>query len=925
MKMNKNQKQLINHVMVNIDPGSVINEEGILKQVNFFSKLFPVSEREEGEVIKVLHTRLAIRMDRGAYVTEKNHISWYYSAKKKLTTQFWDRYRTFLIKDKEFAPEVVNSLDASTDEMMDLLGNPSADVDFHRKGLIIGDIQSGKTATYTALINKAADAGYRIIILLTGTVEKLRKQTQGRLDEGFVGLDSTAFIQDRGNVFMGVGNINPSISAWAVTSTTSDFNKSTAEKLSGQLSTINTPVLFVLKKNKSILEKLEQWLKLYNANQVSNTCPLPMLLIDDECDNASVNIKTEDAPAAINTCIRKLLKLFSKANYVGFTATPFANIFIDPESEHEMLHDDLYPKDFIYALEAPSNYVGARGVFSDDGAYSYMLKSNDDCEDYLPEKHPKDFIPPELPTSLKQAIASFFIANAVRDLRGDTISHRTMLINVSRFVAVHEEIRKAVDNYVRDLQRDIKNYHLIGNKALEYETFLFIKSVFDEHFRVIASFEFRWEEIQLSLHKAVAAIVVKTLNGKNATSNLNYDENKEEGLRLIVIGGTILSRGLTLEGLCTSYFYRNSRMYDTLMQMGRWFGYRDGYRDICQIWMSENAISWYKYISDASDELRREVTRMKDQNKTPKDFGLRVRSDIILLLVTARNRMRSAIDYTWTISLNGKMVETPYLNLDKEKLDINLKHTENWIKSLAKDGYVLKTDNEFALKHPQIKNVPKNYICEFIRPFKSHYLNMDFQTESLVASINDIDDGSVDNWDVVVAGGKGKVENFCGQEIGYVTRGFAIKLATGAMQISGKNSRLGDKNYAKGGLSKHQVEQIEEAEREYQQKTGQSDTFSQDTYFNSGLKRNPLLVIYPIELKLDKIKNSKVDLEENNIMEIARKIPVPVVGLSIGIPKIDGKETKIFKYKITKIKAKEMMEFLGADEDYGVEPDETYN
>lgn len=924
--MNRNQKQLIIHVMIGMDPETVINEESILKQVKLFSTLFPVTEPEENEVIALLHTRLAIRMDRGACVTEKNHVSWYYSAKKDLQTQFWDRYRQFLIKNKEFAPDVVNSLDASTDEMMDLLGNPSLDADFHRKGLVIGDIQSGKTATYTALINKAADAGYRIIILLTGTIEKLRKQTQGRLDEGFVGLDSTAFIQDRNNVLVGVGNIDSSISGWAVTSTTSDFNKSTAEKLSGQLSGIKSPVLFVLKKNKSILEKLEQWLKLYNANQVSKTCPLPMLLIDDEADSASVNTRTEDDPTIINANIRKLLKLFSKANYVGFTATPFANIFIDPESEHEMLHDDLFPKDFIYALEAPSNYIGARSVFSDEGAHSHMLKSNDDCEDYLPEKHHKDFIPSELPASLKQAISSFFIANAVRDLRGDTKCHRSMLINVSRFIAVHEEIRKAVDIYVRDLQREIKNYHLIGEKALEYDAFSFVKSVFDEHFRVINGFDFTWEQIQLSLHKSIASIIVKTVNGKNASSNLNYDENKEEGLRLIAIGGFSLSRGLTLEGLSTSYFFRNSKMYDTLMQMGRWFGYRDGYQDICQIWMSENAISWYKYISVASDELRREVVRMKEQNKTPKDFGLRVRSDIITLLVTARNRMRSAEDYTWTISLNGKMVETPYLHVNKEILEGNLQHTENWIKVLAKDGYILDMDGGLALKHPQIKNVPKKYICEYISSFKSHYLNMDFQTDNLVASINEINDGLVDNWDIVIAEGKGEISNFCGKNIGYVTRGFAVKLEAGAIQISGKNSRLGDKNYAKGGLTKQQVEEIENAEKEYQNKTGRQDTFSQDTYFSSGIKRNPLIVIYPVELSLGKIKNSDFEKEQNSqIMEIASKIPVPVVGLSIGIPKIDGKENKIFKYKINKIKAKEIYEFLGSDDNYEEDAGETLN
>ncbi|MDO8554660.1 MAG: hypothetical protein Q7S22_07675, partial [Candidatus Micrarchaeota archaeon] len=245
--------------MISFEPGETITEDAIANYVNVFSNMYPVSGIEKAEVLKALHSRLAIRMDRGSFVKEKDHIAWYYSAKKDLKTNFWERYVSYLKTDIGFSNEVVNVLDASTDAMMDLLGNPAPDINFQRRGLVIGDVQSGKTATYTALINKAADAGYRIIIVLTGTIEKLRKQTQSRLDEGFIGLNSTAFINDRNNVLVGVGNIDPSISGWAVTSTTSDFKKSIAENLSGRLATIEVPVLFVLKKNKSVLVKLEQW------------------------------------------------------------------------------------------------------------------------------------------------------------------------------------------------------------------------------------------------------------------------------------------------------------------------------------------------------------------------------------------------------------------------------------------------------------------------------------------------------------------------------------------------------------------------------------------------------------------------------------------------------------------------------------------
>ncbi len=646
--MTHNQEAIISHVLMQIKPDTIVDEATIKGYINVFKLLNPITGDEEEEIIRELHAKLSVRMDRGACIKEKDHISWYYSAKKDISPTFWDRYRTYLVKNEGFNRDVINALDSSTDEMMDLLGNPNSSMDFSRCGLVIGDVQSGKTSTYTALINKAADADYKIIILLTGTIEKLRRQTQGRLDAGFVGLDSTAFTRDKDSVYIGVGNIDPSVSGWAVTSTSSDFNTNAAKQLNGRLSGIKSPILFVLKKNKSVLEKLEQWLRIYNANPIDGKIHSPLLLIDDEADNASVNTKKDDdTPTAINAGIRRLLKLFTRSNYVAFTATPYANIFINPDSTDEMLEDDLFPRDFIYALEAPTNYIGARTIFPDNGKHNYMIKNNDDCEFYLPEKHKKDFVPDsELPLSLREALASFFIANAIRDLRGQQKKHRSMLINISRFIDVQNRICKQVDSYVREIQREVKNYYRTGVDALEHEGISFIKLVYDKHFSLLSDEildeeqRFTWDEIQLALNDAISPIVVRTVNGGNAPKNLNYDECEEEGLRIIAIGGFSLSRGLTLEGLCTSYFHRNSKMYDTLMQMGRWFGYRPHYADVCQVWMTETSVEWYSYISDASDELRREVRRMRDLDLTPKEFGLGVRSDKDALLVTAINKMR---------------------------------------------------------------------------------------------------------------------------------------------------------------------------------------------------------------------------------------------------------------------------------------------
>lgn len=913
--MTVNQQNVINQVLMQINVNEVVNEDKINQYINFFSQLNPLSEEEKLEVAIDLHSKLMIRMDRGACIKDQSHKSWYYAKKPDLKMDFWDRYAIYLQKEENFNSNVVNALDKSTDEMMDMLGNPNETYSFQRRGLVIGDVQSGKTSTYTGLINKAADSGYKVVILLTGTIEKLRKQTQARIDKGFVGLDSSALIKDKDNVLVGVGNINPSISGFVLTSTTSDFNKATATRLGCKLSNIQVPVLFVIKKNKSVLEKLEQWLRIYNA--VDGKISSPLLLIDDEADNASVNTRKEDEdPTTINAAIRKLLSLFEKASYVGYTATPFANIFINPDSNEEMLNDDLFPKDFIYALDPPTNYIGARGIFDENGEYRFMLKDNDDCEEYLPNSHKIGFRPGELPQSLKEAIASFFIANAVRDLRKQK-KHRSMLINISRFIAVQKDIEKGVDSFVREMQREIKGYSLLGKKALGYESFVLIKDTFEKHFNHC---EFDWNTIQKNLHESVSPIVVRSVHGGNGAKNLNYDECEEDGLRLIAVGGYSLSRGLTLEGLCVSYFYRNSKMYDTLMQMGRWFGYRDGYADLCQVWMNEENIEWYGYISVASDELRREVYRMQDAKKTPIQFGLSVRSDINTLLVTARNKMRFAKDYEMLVSLNGQVIETQYLSSDSKVNDDNLVLLNNWLETLKKENYqfIDPVSEGMAIKTPQILNVPRRYVIELLSNFNSHYLNTKFRTEDIINIVNDFDDDTVENWDVTIAVGEGELVDLSTIRINPVIRSFRHKIESKALQMSSANARLGSLTQAKAGLTLSKLTEIEEEYEKYNTDNGEVRNPSQETYFKSGLPRNPLLAIYPVQLKCMKKELDGHMIEDTDKKRIAEKLPKPLIGLSIGIPAIEGREKKLYSYKINMVKYKELFEVSDdMDEEFG--------
>lgn len=920
--MTENQNNIVGKVLIDAGVMTIpITEDWISMMVDLYIKqgqmlgITPLTDEEKDEVIATLHASLFVRIDRGHCLKEKDHTPWYMAAKAELPGKFWDRYRIYLQKEQHWNKDTVNELDKTTDEIMDLLGNPSSANSYLYRGLCIGDVQSGKTSTYIGLINKAADAQYRVIILLTGTIEKLRRQTQQRIDEGFIGLDSYAFTLENDNVQVGVGTIDSTTSGWAVTSTTSDFNAATAKKIVGQLNNISAPVIFVLKKNKSVLEKLEHWLRFYNANKITKKIDLPMLLIDDEADNASVNTKKDKSEVtAINKGIRKLLVLFEKANYVGFTATPYANIFIDPDTEQEMLDHDLFPRDFIYALEAPSNYIGARSIFAKNAKYSYMLESNDDCEPALPMKHKKEDVLTYIPKSLEEAIGAFFVCNAIRDLRGDTKSHRTMMINISRFIAVQNQITKVVDGYVREAKREIHNYYMLGEEALQFDIFKLMKKVYEKYYSSFADNpefgdlkHFTWDEIQKNLYPSIARIEVRTINGGNAPKNLDYEKYEKEpddiGLRLIAIGGMSLSRGLTLEGLSISYFYRNSSMYDTLMQMGRWFGYRGKYRDLCKIWMPNESMAWYSYISMATDKLRAEVRRMQNDDMTPTQFGLAVRSDITGLLVTARNKMRDAKDYETVVNFSGEVVETRYVHSSRDILRRNYEETDAFLKEIQKTYPLHRNDPELALKANQFLKVKKETIMEFLSIFSAHTLNIDFSITELLGMFREDTQNVFDEWDILVAGGLSTTPEiqFGGLSIPPVKRGFAYRKDTKSLQMSGKNSRLGSKDLAKGGLTKKMVEMMEEGQEE-------GKAFSEDFYFSTGMKRNPLMVIYPVKLSYEPKEEETVDETKKRIAE---SIDFPIIGLSIGIPLIAGKKKEKIKYKVNKQK---WLELFGVDD-----------
>lgn len=830
---------------------------------------FGLSETFIGETRKLLHARYSIRMEMGKTLTsEEEHDPWLSARKAEIDPFYWNRYRQMLIRNG-WGPLVVSTLDRTTDELLDLMGNPEKDGEWKRRGLVVGDVQSGKTASYAALICKAADAGYRMVVLLTGTLENVRRQTQERLDAAFVGLDSRDFLtvgQIGRKTHVGVGLIDGQRDGIVFTSRDSDFRKNAASALNISLGAVKEPVLVVSKKNASVLSRLAAWLRAKNANHAGKI-DVPLLLIDDEADNASINTKLKPGQVtAINRGIRDILGLFTRSSYVGFTATPFANIFIDPASTSDMLGDDLFPRDFIHVLEPPDNYVGMNAIFAqadpddtDDGVASdasRILIDIEDADTWLPVTHQKDQEVDWLPDSLKEALRGFLLTTTLRDLRakaghpgkGGGI-HRSMLVNVSRFTDVQNKVAAVIHTELEDIRRAVRLYGSLGpaKAAASSPEIAALADIFATRFALAG---FGWGEVLEALHASISPIEVQAVNQSTGAAKLDYSVAKSEpGVRVIAVGGNSLSRGLTLEGLSTSYFLRNSKMYDTLLQMGRWFGYRDGYGDLCQLWLTPDAVGWYRHITEATGELKREFARMKRRKgATPKEFGLRVRCHPDTLLITARNKMATGVDIVGAsqeVSFTGRGIESTRLYTDAKRNQANLKLVELFASGLAsRNGMPDPSPHGGAMLW---RDVPAKDVADFIDEFAVHPLNHDFQGDSIADFLRDLPARQVpplEHWTVALltsgTAGPVDIEGLPGIALQAKKRKVRVAEKLSSILVSGKSSRVGSRRDVLHGLLPYEVKAVkEQVRRDNPDKKGDVE----EDHFRAAMQA-PLLVIY---------------------------------------------------------------------------------
>lgn len=823
---------------------------------------------------------------------------WYDDRKDEIVPKFWNRYKNYLIDEKHFSPSVVSTLGNDTLDLklMNYIGDPKSQYGFLKRGLIIGDVQSGKTSTYIGFMCKAADAGYRVFILLTGTIESLRAQTQQRVEEGFIGIDMSADIT--GGKRVGVGLDNKPIMARALTSRKNDFS-SNVDKIAVSLGNSDA-VVFVIKKQKNVLENLRDWLITLNADPVTKKIDVPMLLIDDEADNASINTKKDkEDPTIINRLIRELADVFTKANYVGFTATPFANVFIDPETTEGMTTQDLFPEDFIVALPTPSNYIGPNKIFNKNGDHFNQLVYIKDAgcteEDGWPFyfKHDKEWRG-QLPQSLTDAIYTFYLANALRDLRGDSDAHRSMLINISRFIKVQKYIKGEVEEIHSKAYNSIKfNLSHDLDETLSDPILARIFSNWKEHYE---NTEFTWDQIVDVLFGSIDGIQIKVVNSSKKSEKLEYPKN--ESLRVIAIGGLALSRGLTLEGLIVSYFFRNTSTYDVLMQMGRWFGYRKNYEDLFRIWTHKTSAEWYAEISEATDLLKHDMDVMREKELKPRSFGIRVRNDSEELSITARNKMRATSDEYEFTDYFGDIFETPYLNANPRVNIRNFRAVEKFVDAMIAAGYEMKLVKGSG-EHYMLRDVPKASIINLLNGVAVSKYSARFDVKQIVDYLNGLSDSAIEMWDVAfMDGSDAKLTKIIGGKTIRLVERHKCCIEPSIDKLSlGRRGKLGGPTDGKIGLNEKQVELAKsEFDKEFLKKEGEifEGTYPSNTWFKYVKDRKPLLIIYLIDVRTDEANN-----QGNQEAEYLSKMQgYPSVGFALGLPRNDSAESKMIKYKV---------------------------
>lgn len=823
---------------------------------------------------------------------------WFNSSKKDIKWGHWSAYEKMLKKQARSEATIKANEDV-INAVLDCSGDPRRKGPWASKGLVMGNVQSGKTQNYIGLINKAIDCGYKTIILLGGHLNDLRQQTQERVDEGVLGRESKHLIDIKkgktspiGVGEFGINNVNSG------TTTIGDFTKPFADKLGFSLSG-SDPVIFTIKKHSGVMKRLHEWIRDHHYLDVKEGIKLdnPLLLIDDEADYATVNTKHHrEEITSTNEGIRNLLSLFNKSTYVGYTATPFANIFIDPDENTYSDEDDLFPSDFMIKIPAPNNYVGHKYYFDGSSKAIIPLEANNSLYELK-----KDSVITKIPKSLQKAVRAFCLVCAIRSIRGDNKAHSSMLVNVSHLKDHQNKLELLIQDYFDELKNAYTAYSGLGVISVRGNPLLSdLEGTFYEIFKIKENYSNVFKHLVTAFDE-IKVSAINQSNGKN-DKVLDYSTNRENGLKVIVIGGHKLSRGLTLEGLAISYFTRNSKAYDTLMQMCRWFGYRPNYDDLCRVFMSRESEAWYSFIAEAIEELYSELGIMRDRSFTPKDFGLKVREHPGAMIVTAKNKMGAAVSEVRSQDLWGQILRRFRFKSDIHQNSINLKYTKDFLKKLTEDRNG-KDLNKTPLKYKDPRSsslifseVSYHDVINFIKNI--NLPEDDVGNKALIHQLKEMSkDNTIPKFKVAIfnqnnIGNTDWEKNIEDQsEIDFINTAYSflgenINMPKRLLLSNGDtfykpSVNLGNRDDEKIFLSEEERDRI---------KSNKRNAVSYD-YIASPSRDYPTLIIYFFAVAINKLEQGKESYKLGHGK-------VPTVGFTVGIPRpehLKGKTQKELK------------------------------
>ena len=746
---NSISKELIREVIEDIKPNRILKssltEDDKNKLLNFSFELFGLSDNDYVPI-------------RGLGIfdlqsLEQNNLD-------KHTWAYYHKHRSFIEKHiYEKNPSVVESIDFETDQIIKYVPFPNEKSEINFRGLVIGHIQSGKTANFTHLISKLASVGYKFIVVLSGLTNALRQQTQYRIDRELTGNNTSNSVEpfvkwfSHENGYRQLTNLTDSSTGYD-----GDFTIP-LENFDHLIDTESRVVIAVIKKLarqgdeyrefSSVIGRLILWI-----TESKNYQNVPIAIIDDEADQASVDNTSEDDenPSVINHAIRVLLSKFKKSCYIGYTATPFSNVFINPYNSTSGGIVDLYPKDLIYSLPKPKGYFGSSEFFAGEHVSPYVVIAPENEKALINDS---DI---DCTETMYTAFESFFFAFVCKRARND-YSRNAMLIHTDHRNDIQDVVLKKLQSSLTLIERKISDeLDSVFASYLNYcqisESILF-KFKESRIISVIAK-----SELASNFQKFKSELDIRVVNSRG--DQLDY--YREPLKTLVCIGGNLMSRGLTIEGLIVTYYLRNSSNYDTLLQMARWFGYRSGYHEFIRIFLTQQIYDQFEYISAVEEDLRSEVSRYIQEDLTPLDFAPKVRAHLRML---PSSRLGSARRLR---SFSRMTVQTHYISRIIEDIEFN----NSLVSSIIRSEF-----NKFKISGHQFlaNDVEIIHLLEFIKKFRQpRKANIGIDLVGLDNYINgQINNSALSHFDILVSSRKvpypnAKIEDIMGLQWNPVIR-----------------------------------------------------------------------------------------------------------------------------------------------------------